>query len=115
MAARNLETLKKQYNKYGALEHGPIGHGHGPRGSGPAARARAMGEGKPKKTKNTIARLLKYVAKHKVKLIIAVILVIIRSVANIAGSYMLRPIINNYIAVGKMEGFLYVLLLLLGI
>ncbi len=112
MAARNLEALKKEYNKYGAAA--PQGH-VGPRGGGPAARARAMGGGKPKKTKRVIGRLLGYLAKHKIKLIGALVLVVIRSVANIAGSYMLRPIINNYIAVGKLEGFLYALLLLLAI
>ena len=50
MAARDLEALKKQYNKYGAAAST---HGHagpGPRGGGPGARARAMGGGKPKKT-----------------------------------------------------------------
>ncbi len=109
MAARNLESLQKQYNKYGAAA--PQGRG----GHGPAARARAMGGGKPKSSKNTIKRLLSYLGKHKIMLIGAVILVIVRSVSNIAGSYMLRPIINNYIAKGKLEGFLYALGVLLSI
>ena len=62
MAARNLEALKKQYNKYGAaIPQGPAGHGGGPRG-GAAARARMAG-GKPKKTQNTIKRLLGYMGK----------------------------------------------------
>ena len=112
MAARDLEALKKQYNKYGVAQAGP---GHGPGRGGPAARARAMGGGKPKKTKEVIKRLMGYVGRHKGKLIIALMLVVIRSVSQIAGSYMLRPIINNYIAVGRLEGFLYALLLLLGI
>lgn len=114
MAARNLEALKKQYNKYGtAIPQGPAGPGGGPRGG--AARARAMGGAKPKKTQDTIKRLLKYLGKHKAMLVLAIFLVILRSVSNIAGSYMLRPIINNYIAAGKLEGFLYALLVLLGI
>ena len=110
MSARNLEALKKQYNKYGAPQ--AQAHGHGP---GPRRHARALSEGKPKKTKNAILRILKYVGKYRAMLIGAIILVVIRSVANIAGSYMLRPIINNYIAVGRLEGFLYALLVLLGI
>ena len=115
MAARNLESLKKQYNKYGAaIPQGPAGPGGGPRG-GAAARARAMGGAKPKKTQDTIRRLLKYLGKHRAMLVLAIFLVILRSVSNIAGSYMLRPIINNYIAVGKLEGFLYALFVLLGI
>lgn len=115
MAARNLEALKKQYNKYGvAMPQGPVGPGGGPRG-GPAARARTMGGGKPKKTQNTIKRLLSYMGKYRALLVLAVFLVIFRSITHIAGAYMLRPIINNYIAVGKLEGFLYALILLLGI
>lgn len=115
MAARSLEALKKQYNKYGAaIPQGHVGQGGGPRG-GAAVRARAMGGAKPKKTQDTIKRLLKYLGKHKAMLILAIFLVILRSVSNIAGSYMLRPIINNYIAAGRLEGFLYALLLLLGI
>ncbi len=113
MAARDLEALKKQYNKYGAAAP-QVPHGPGPKG-GPGQRARAMGGGKPKKTQHTIKRLLSYMGKHKTTLIFAVLLVIIRSVSNIAGSYMLRPIINNYIAVGRLEGFLYALMVLLGI
>lgn len=110
MSARNLEALKKQYNKYGAPQAQAHGHGAGPR-----RHARALSEGKPKKTKSVILRILKYVGKYRAMLIGAIILVVIRSVANIAGSYMLRPIINNYIAVGRLEGFLYALLVLLGI
>ena len=116
MAARNLEALKKQYNKYSAAMSQMGGPGmRGPGGGGPRARANAMGDAKPKKTMDTVKRILSYVGKHKALLVMALILVVIRSVANIAGSYMLRPIINNYIAKGKLEGFLYVLLLLLGI
>ncbi len=114
MAARSLEALKKQYNKYGAaVPQAHAGPGGGPRG-GAAARARAA-EGKPKKTQDTVKRLLKYMGKHKALLILAIVLVIVRSVSNVAGSYMLRPIINNYIAAGKLEGFLYALFVLMGI
>lgn len=115
MAARSLEALKKQYNKYGVSFSAPVGHDPGGMRGGPAARARAMGEAKPKKTQYTIKRLLSYLGAHKTMLVLAVFLVVVRSVSNIAGSYMLRPIINNYIAAGRLEGFLYALLLLLAI
>ena len=95
MAARDLESLKKQYNKYGAAM--PQG-GRGPGGGGPrgGAAARAgMAGGKPKKTQNTIKRLLAYMGKYKAFLVLALFLVIFRSVSHVAGAYMLRPIINN--------------------
>lgn len=111
MAARKLEVLKKQYNKYeGAVVQ--KNHPMGPRG-GRAARG-AMGA-KPKNTKNVVIRILSYVKKYKVRLFVALFFVLVRAITNIAGSYMLRPIINNYIAKGKLEGFLYALLLLFAI
>jgi len=116
MAARDLKSLQKQYNKYASSVSQAGGSGsRGPGSGGPRARANAMGDGKPKKTKDTILRILKYVGRHKTLLIFALFLVVIRSVSNIAGSYMLRPIINNYIAKGRLEGFLYILALLMGI
>ncbi len=111
MAARTLDALKKQYNKY----QGTTPQMSGPGGGGPRGRARAMGEGKPQKTKEVIKRLLGYLGRHKAKLVFALFLVVLRSITNVAGSYMLRPIINDYIAVGKLGGFLYAVLLLLAI
>lgn len=110
MAARNLEALKRQYNKYGAA---PVmgGGGRGMRGG----RNSSIEKGKPKKTQSTIKRLLTYMGKHKRMLILAIFLVVVRSVSNIVGTYMIRPIINNYIAVGRLEGFLYAIILLMAV
>ena len=59
-----------------------------------------MGPRKPKNAKAAIARLFQYVGVHKVKIIIALIFVVLRTLANLAASYLLRPIINNYIVPG---------------
>ena len=61
---------------------------------------RAMDTRKPKNTKAVIARLFSYVEKFKGRMILALVCVIIHTVATLAGSYMLRPIINNYIIEG---------------
>ena len=66
----------------------------------PPMRHGPMGPRKPKDTKATISRLFKYVGIHKVKIIIALTFVVLRTLANLAASYMLRPIINNYIVPG---------------
>lgn len=64
------------------------GPGHGPgRNTGPVQ--------KPKASKETIKRLLKYIAKDKMKLIIVFFCVIFSSATAILGSYLLRPIVNN--------------------
>ena len=64
------------------------GPGHGPgRNTGPVQ--------KPKASKETIKRLLKYIAKDKMMLIIVFFCAIFSSATAILGSYLLRPIVNN--------------------
>lgn len=53
---------------------------------------------KPKNTKATIKRLLSYIEENKARVMLAVFCVILSASANLAGSYMLRPIINNFIS-----------------
>ncbi|MBR3393508.1 MAG: ABC transporter ATP-binding protein [Firmicutes bacterium] len=80
---------------------------------------RAMDTRKPKNTKAVIARLFSYVEKFKGRMILALVCVIIHTVATLAGSYMLRPIINNYIIEGagleKLAGLGMGLVVLAGI
>ena len=51
--------------------------------------------GKPKNAGKTIGRLLSYVAKSKGLVALVIFLVLFASVANIAGTYLLTPIINE--------------------
>ena len=109
MPKRDLENLAKRYNSASAqraLMKGPGGRrGPGARGSG----------SKPKNTKETISRLFKYISAYKLRMAVVFIFMLLRTLAALAGSYMLRPIINNYIAVGKLEGFFFALMTLLGV
>lgn len=57
---------------------------------------------KPKNIKQTLLRLWSYLDKYKILLIIVFILVIINTLSTLLGSYMLRPLINNYIAKGDL-------------
>lgn len=63
--------------------------GPGPRGG------RGMAMGKPKNMKRTVGRLISYISHEKLKLFIVFLCVIGGTVSNLAGSYMLRPIING--------------------
>ena len=63
-------------------------------------RGRGMEKSKPKNTKAVIARLFKYVEKYKIHIIFAMICLVIHTLASLAGSYLLRPIINEYIIEG---------------
>ena len=94
--AEREQSLKQRYgNRMASTQKrgpGPGGPGRGP-GRGPAAR----GGGKPKNSKETIKRLLKYLEQDRLMLAIAFICVIANTITGLAGSYMLRPIINTYI------------------
>ena len=109
MAKRTLEDLQARYTSSKSAG-GPGGPGRGPGGPGPRG-GRGMG-GKPKDAGKTVARLLGYLWPYKINLVFVLLFMLIRTGTSLAGSYMLRPIINNYIAVGKYEGFFYALLVL---
>ena len=56
------------------------------------------GGGQPKDSRRTVVRLLRYLEEDKAKMALAFVCVIANTVCMLAGSYMLRPIINTYIA-----------------
>ncbi len=68
--------------------------------------------GKPIEVKKTFFRLMTYLAKDKNLLIVIGFLIIISIGCNLVGSYMIRPIINNYIIPGNYEGLLHILIIL---
>lgn len=101
--ARTLEQLQKQYqsnpsHKGGEMRGGP-GRGHG-RG-GPGARG-AMG-GKPKDMKSTVARLLKYIGGYKLHFIVVFLCLLITTVTSSAGTYFLKPILDNLAGSGGLQ------------
>ncbi|MCH5266326.1 MAG: ABC transporter ATP-binding protein [Lachnospiraceae bacterium] len=64
-------------------------------GPGPGGRAAAMNGGKPKNSGATIRRLLSYMGKDKALVCLALVCVVIFAGATLAGSYILKPIINE--------------------
>ena len=64
-------------------------------GGGPHARG---GFQKPKDTKKTIKRLLTYITTRKSLLVLIGVFLIISAVASTAGTYILRPVINNLVS-----------------
>ncbi len=85
--ARSLEELKKQYN---SVSHGQSLRGGGP-GRGPGPRAK----GKPKDIGKTIARLLSYVGKYKLRLVFVFLCMILTTLSSLAGGYLIVPMINR--------------------
>lgn len=69
-------------------------------------------DGKAKDTKKTFLRLMSYLSRDYKLLIIIGFLVIVGIITNLLGSYMLRPLINDYIIPGNIPGLIKMLLLL---
>lgn len=70
---------------------------------------------KPKEARRTLFRLISYLSCDRRLLFVIGFLIIISIVANLLGSYMLRPIINDYIIPGDFHGLTRILLILAGI
>lgn len=68
--------------------------------------ARYVGYRRPENTKKTLKKLMHYMGIHKWSLILVALLVLIGSGANIFGTYLLKPVINNYILPGDIPGLI---------
>lgn len=61
---------------------------------------------KPKNAKQTFTRILKYMGKNKLFLIVVFLMLILSTVCNIAASYCLKPILNDVAAAIKAGTFM---------
>ena len=86
MAARSLTELQKRYASLGKVPKG--GSGGGPRGRGPRPK------GKPKNSRATVRRLLRYIGAHWFRLLWVFVCMICSTVTSLAGSYLLRDVYN---------------------
>ena len=68
--------------------------------------AKYNGYARPKDKKKTIKKLLQYIGIYKWSMAAVALLVCISSLANIAGTYLLKPVINNYILPGNISGLI---------
>ena len=59
---------------------------------------KGMGAPRPENLKGTISRLLKYLKPHIGKLVVALLCLIVSSIANISGTAIFAPILNGFIA-----------------
>ena len=82
------------------------GHSHGPGGHGFQ---------RPKDMKGTFKKLMGYVGKYKGSLVLVAVCLIVSSAGSVATSYMLKPLLNNYILPGDFPGLFRMLLLMGGL
>jgi len=103
---RKEELLRRYGNKMSAAGLGGIGlagpGGRRPGGpGGPRGPRVSMLGGKPKNTAATINRLLAYIGGDKIKILFVFACVIGGTLANLTGSYILRPVINNLVSADR--------------
>ena len=78
-----------------------------PRGGGPNKH----GFQRPRNTKKTFLRLLSYLGKYKLLLVLVALCLLLSSIASVATGYLLKPILNDYIIPGDFPGLLKMLFL----
>ena len=79
-------------------------HGHG-----------SHGFQRPKDMKGTFRKLMGYVGRYKGSLVLVAVCLIVSSGASVATSYLLKPLLNNYIIPGDFPGLFRMLLLMGGL
>ena len=81
-----------------------------PRGHGPQGH----GFQRPKDFRGTVKKLLRYIGRYKAALGLVFVCLVVSSAASVLSSYLLKPIINDYILPGDFGGLLKMLVLLMG-
>ena len=87
---RSAEELVKKYQSAGRTQTSS-----GPKG--PGGGRNKIASGKPKDARASIKRLLAYLNPYKLYVLLAFACVLLSTGATLAGSYMLRPIINGLV------------------
>ena len=62
---------------------------------------------RPKNLRRTFGKLLSYMGMHKFLLAAVALLVTVSAGANLLGTYMVKPIINQYIVPGDLKGLIF--------
>ncbi len=74
--------------------------------------ARYNGYARPKDSAKTMKRLLHYMGIYRWSVLLVAVLVCISSMANLLGTYMLKPVINTYILPGDIPGLVRTIVLM---
>ena len=107
MSNKKSEMIKQQVSaNQGQASDNKSGH------PVPGKGGKKPGPPKPKNMGKTIKTLMSYVGKYKALLALVMILIIINSFAMVAGSYFLKPLVNNYILPGDFAGLAKMLVIL---
>ena len=76
--------------------------------------ARYTGYKRPKDTRRALRELLHYMGYHRWLMLLVAALVCISTGASVTGTYLLKPVINDYILPGDVRGLILALLFMGG-
>ena len=108
MKQEKLEYLQKKYeSRLTPADEKMLEKQARPKGGPGNKHAGHLAAGKPKNLKKTMGRLFSYISDSKWKLLLVIICIIAGTAANLAGSYVLRPIINGLTSENGSVAFLF--------
>lgn len=118
LSEKRKEALQRKYSRFQTKAAG--GPPMGPGRPGKGRRGAGLGGGKPKNVGAVIRRLLGYIGKDVIKIFFVLFCVLGSTITGLAGSYVLRPIINNLVdedtsADAKVQNLLIGLMIMAGI
>ena len=79
-------------------------HTNQPAPRGPGGGPGRHGYQKPKNLRGTLGKLMGYLGRYKAHLILVAGLLVISSACTVGGSYLIKPLINDYILTGDFPG-----------
>ena len=71
--------------------------------------ARYTGYKRPKNTMKALRQLFHYMGYHRWLLLVVAVLVLISTGVSVAGTYLLKPVINDFILPGDVKGLFFAL------
>ena len=83
-----------------------------PRGPGGPGRGPRHDFRKPKDIGGTVRKLLRYLSRYKLQLVLVALCLVVSSLCSVGGSYLLKPIINDYIVPGDYAGLVKMLVVM---
>lgn len=94
-----MSRVSEERKKVLLCRYGNINMAAGP--GGPGGLHSGMAGGKPDNALATIKRLLNYLGRDKIKIPFVFACVLVGTLTNLAGSYVLRPVLNNLVAADR--------------
>ena len=69
--------------------------------------ARVYSGKRPQNLKRTLGAVSRYLGRHRVLILVVGVLAAVSAAANLLGTYMIKPVVNRFVAMGDVSGLVY--------